>query len=205
LPAPRRKAGCRKVRNSTRRGYGMKGVVFTEFVEFAEERFGLGVADDMIARCTLPSGGAYTAIGTYDHRELVQMVGELSALSGKPIPELLRGFGTHLLKRFASSFPAFFAHASVFEFLHRVDDHIHVEVRKLYPDAELPTFSCEQPDPQRLVMTYQSHRAMADLAEGLIDGAIAHFHESVHVQRDDLSTDSPQRTRFTLTRQQLES
>ena len=51
----------------------MKGVVFTEFVEFAEEEFGLGVADDMISRCTLPSGGAYTAIGTYDHRELVQM------------------------------------------------------------------------------------------------------------------------------------
>jgi hypothetical protein len=180
----------------------MKGVVFTEFVEFTEERFGLGVADDMIARCTLPSGGAYTAIGTYDHRELVQMVGELSTLSGKPIPELLRGFGTHLLKRFASTFPAFFAHASVFDFLHRVDDTIHVEVRKLYPDAELPTFTCEQPEPHRLVMVYQSHRAMADLAQGLIDGAIAHFREPVAVQRDDLATHGPQRTQFTLTRLQ---
>lgn len=178
----------------------MKGVVFTEFVEFAEERFGLGVADDMIAHCTLPSGGAYTAIGTYDHRELVQMVGQLSALSGRPIPELLRGFGTHLLKRFASSFPGFFAHASVFDFLHRVDDTIHVEVRKLYPDAELPTFSCEQPEPDRLVMTYQSHRGMADLAEGLIAGAVAHFRERVHLQRDELATDGAQRTRFTLTR-----
>jgi hypothetical protein len=180
----------------------MKGVVFTEFVEFAEERFGLGVADDMIARCTLSSGGAYTAVGTYDHRELVQMVGQLSALSGKPIAELLRGFGTHLLKRFASSFPGFFAHASLFDFLHRIDDTIHVEVRKLYPDAELPTFTCEQPEPHRLVMVYQSHRAMADLAEGLIHGAIAHFGERVNVQRDDLTTDAPQRTRFTLIRSQ---
>ena len=180
----------------------MKGVVFTEFVEFAEERFGLDVADEMIARCTLPSGGAYTAIGTYDHGELVQMVGQLSALSGAPIPELLHGFGTHLLKRFASSFPDFFAHASVFEFLHRVDDTIHVEVRKLYPDAELPGFTCEQPEPHRLVMVYQSHRGMADLAAGLIAGAIAHFRENVHVQRDDLTTDGPQRIRFTLTRLQ---
>ena len=179
----------------------MKGVVFTEFVEFAEERFGLGVADDMIARCTLPSGGAYTAIGTYDHGELVQMVGQLSALSGKPVAELLRGFGAHLLKRFASSFPGFFAHASVFDFLHRVDDTIHVEVRKLYPDAELPAFSCEQPEPDRLVMVYQSHRGMADLAEGLIAGAIAHFRENVQVRRDDLTTDGPQKIRFTLTRQ----
>src|SRR3990170_3631836 len=115
----------------------MKGVVFTEFVEFAE---------------------------------------------------LLRGFGAHLLQRFASSFPGFFAHASVFDFLHRIDDTIHVEVRKLYPDAELPTFSCEQPEPDRLVMVYQSHRGMADLAEGLIAGAIAHFRENVQVRRDDLTT-----------------
>jgi len=180
----------------------MKGVVFTEFVEFTEDGFGLGVADDMISRCTLPSGGAYTAIGTYDHRELVQMVGQLSVLTDKPIPELLRGFGMHLLERFARSFPAFFTHASVFDFLHRVDDTIHVEVRKLYPDAELPTFTCEQPEPHRLVMIYQSHRGMADLAEGLIAGAIAHFRERVELQRDDLTADHPQRTRFTLTRLQ---
>ena len=178
----------------------MKGVVFTEFVEFAEEGFGLGVADDMISRCALPSGGAYTAIGTYDHRELVQMVGQLSVLSGKPASELLRGFGMHLLGRFARSFPAFFTHASVFDFLHRVDDTIHVEVRKIYPDAELPAFTCEQPEPHRLVMIYQSHRDMADLAEGLIAGAIAHFHERVQLQRDDLAATQPQRTRFTLTR-----
>jgi len=82
----------------------------------------------------------------------------------------------------------------------KVDDTIHVEVRKLYPDAELPAFTCEQPEPHRLVMVYQSHRGMADLAEGLIAGAIAYFHESVQLQRDDLAAD-PQRTRFTLTKQ----
>jgi hypothetical protein len=51
-------------------------------------------------------------------------------------------------------------------------------------------------------MVYQSHRGMADLAEGLIAGAIAHFQEPVDVQRDDLSTGGPQRTRFTLTKLQ---
>ena len=51
-------------------------------------------------------------------------------------------------------------------------------------------------------MVYQSHRSMADLAQGLIDGAIVHFRESIAVQRDDLASDGPQRTRFTLTRLQ---
>lgn len=178
----------------------MKGVVFTEFVEFVEEHFGLRAADEMIARSRLESGGAYTAIGTYDHRELVQMVGQLSGLSGKPIRELLRDFGMHLLQRFASSFPTFFEGDSLFDFLPRIEDTIHVEVRKLYPDAELPTFTCEQPEPNRLVMVYESQRGLADLAEGLILGAIAHFHESVRVQRDSLATDGPQRIRFTLTK-----
>lgn len=179
----------------------MKGMVFTEFIEFVEERFDLPTADDMIAGCHLPSGGAYTAVGTYDHRELVQMVCRLSELSGRPSSELLRGFGSHLLKRFVVSFPAFFLkQTSVFEFLTRIDDTIHVEVHKLYPDAELPTFTYEKPAPDRLVMIYQSHRAMADLAQGLIDGAIAHFGENVRVQREDLADSGPQRTRFTLTR-----
>lgn len=179
----------------------MKGMVFTEFIEFVEERFGLSTADDMIAGCDLPSGGAYTAVGTYDHRELVQMVGRLSGLSGKPGSELLRGFGSHLLKRFVVGFPAFFLdQTSVFGFLTRIDDTIHVEVRKLYPDAELPAFSYERPTPDQLVMIYQSHRAMADLAEGLIEGAIAYFGENVRVHREDLAGGGPQRTRFTLTR-----
>jgi hypothetical protein len=108
----------------------------------------------------------------------------------------------HLLERFASSFPAFFAHDSVFDFLPRVDDTIHVEVRKLYPDAELPTFTCEQRAPGRLVMVYESQRAMADLAEGLIQGAVMHFHERVRIERDELTTAGMHRTRFTLTKLQ---
>jgi len=54
---------------------------------------------------------------------------------------------------------------------------IHVEVRKLYPDAELPTFTCDTSTPGRLTMLYRSSRPFADLAEGLIAGCIAHFCE----------------------------
>lgn len=178
----------------------MKGMVFTEFIEFTEEHYGLAAADDMIDGSDLPSGGAYIAVGTYDHRELLQMVQRLSEVSGTPIPELLRSFGKHLLDRFVCGFPVFFQQPSVFEFLMQVDDTIHVEVRKLYPDAELPVFVCEQPTPQQLVMVYQSHRGLADLAEGLIEGAIAHFGERVEVERADLVASGPQQTRFTLTR-----
>lgn len=177
----------------------MKGLFFVEFIDFVKSRFGRTIGDDTIAGCTLASGGAYTVTGTYDHDELVQMVDRLSTLSAKPGAELLCSFGSYLLTRFAAGFPTFFRHASVFDFLASIEGTVHQEVRRLYPDAELPSFTYERPSSDRLVMIYQSRRSLADLAEGLIHGAIAHFGEAVQVQRDELS-DNPQTTRFTLTR-----
>ncbi|MBA1333177.1 heme transporter CcmB, partial [Candidatus Endoriftia persephone str. Guaymas] len=44
----------------------MKGIVFSKFIEFVEERFSPEMADDIIESSDLPSGGAYTSVGTYD-------------------------------------------------------------------------------------------------------------------------------------------
>jgi hypothetical protein len=178
----------------------MKGLVFTEFVEFVEKAYGLETADRMIGASDLPSGGVYTAVGTYDHKEMVTLIGALSGLTGTAIPALLKSFGAHLLTRFVAAFPTYFQHAgSLFGFLQSVDGHIHVEVRKLYPDAELPSFAYEQPSVDVLRMTYSSARGLPDLAEGLIDGAIAHYGELVDVAREDGNPDA-QSTLFTLTR-----
>jgi hypothetical protein len=49
----------------------MKGIVFTEFIEMVEQRFGYEIVDELLTETELPSGGAYTAIGTYSHHEIV--------------------------------------------------------------------------------------------------------------------------------------
>lgn len=178
----------------------MKGLVFTEFVEFVEKQHGLDTADRMFSGCDLPSGGIYTAVGTYDHRELVSLLGNLVGLTGTPAPVLLKSFGAHLLTCFVAAYPEYFRQAAtLFGFLQSVHGHIHVEVRKLYPDAELPSFAYEQPSPDVLHMTYTSTRGLADLAEGLIDAAIVHYAEPVDLTRED-GRPEPQATRFTLTR-----
>jgi len=147
----------------------MKGLVFSEFIGFVEETFSPEVADDIIDASDLPSGGAYTTVGTYDHMEMLQLVAALSEKSNIPIPELVRSFGKHLFGRLARAYPQFLAGVETsFDFLQRVEDHIHVEVLKLYPDAELPHFECEASQPGRMTMIYRSQRPLADLAEGLI-------------------------------------
>lgn len=179
----------------------MKGVVFTELLEMVEQQFSLAVVDEIIHRADLPSGGVYTAVGTYPAGEIVKLVVALSQVSGVPVPDLVRAFGKHLCGRFVVGHPAFFASAKgTFALLRSVEGHIHVEVRKLYPDAELPSFTCEQPSNDRLVMTYRSDRAMADLAHGLMIGCAEHYGEAIDIAREDLSGGAGTTVRFTLDR-----
>lgn len=181
----------------------MKGVVFTEFMELVESRMGLDMLDRIITEAELPNDGAYTSVGTYDHAELVRLVMALSNATGMPIPALIHLFGQHLFQRFSESYPVLFQDAhGVFDFLSHIDDVIHVEVRKLYPDAELPSLPCTRLSPNELELLYSSPRGFADLAAGLIDGCIAHYQEPIKVTRTDLEKEGNlHRTRFHLHRE----
>lgn len=161
----------------------MKGMVFTELLEMVENTWSLDMVDAIIARSRVPSGGAYTAVGTYPHQEIVALVAALSQETGMPVADLVRAFGKHLFGRFVVAYPRFFeGMEGSFEFLSGIEDVIHAEVRKLYPDAELPTFEVEAGH-QSLTLTYFSEHPFADLAQGLIEGCVAHFGENVQVTR----------------------
>ena len=177
----------------------MKGVVFREFIDMVESSFSPEIADGIIESSDLSTGGAYTSVGTYDHREIIQLVNRLSESTGIAVPDLLRAFGNHLLGRFATLYPSHFVgRNSTFDFLSILDNKIHVEVKKLYPDAELPVFDHSSPDPNVMAFVYRSKRPFADLAEGLIRGCIAHFNENIDMQREDYPCEEGAHTRFML-------
>ena len=179
----------------------MKGIVFTEFLEMVEGAFSVEMVETIVADAELPSGGAYTGIGTYDHRELVAMVVHLSRRTGTPIPALIHAFGGHLFKTFVKGRPELFAAmGSTFSLLEHLENTIHVEVRKLYPDAELPHFAAERLGDDHLALTYTSERGFAELARGLIDAAIAHYGEAITVAVADLSGGKSTHVRFDLRR-----
>ncbi|HMN94627.1 MAG TPA: heme NO-binding domain-containing protein [Hydrogenophaga sp.] len=172
----------------------MKGVVFTEFLGMVEEAFSAEMVDDIIDDADPPSGGAYTAVGTYPHDEMVAMVVALSRRTGIAVPDLVRAFGKHLFGRFVQAYPSFFDGVdSTFQFLSGIEDIIHAEVLKLYPDAELPRFDIEHHDPRRLTLLYRSPRHFEDLAEGLMLGCIDHFKERIVLRREASSGDGGQR------------
>jgi hypothetical protein len=179
----------------------MKGIVFSEFIEMVEEVFGADVADRIIVDSELPSGGAYTSVGTYDHAEMLTLVTHLAEVTGTEVVDLVRAFGQHLCGRFTQLYSGFFEGVEgIFDFLETIEDHVHVEVQKLYPDAELPRFFTERPDADTLVMTYSSRRPFAALAHGLILGSIDHFGEQIEVTMEDLSEGAGNQARFVLRR-----
>ena len=181
----------------------MQGIVFPECLDMVAERFTPEMTDRMLT-AAVPSDDVYTAVGTYDYHEVIQLVGQLSALTRLPVPKLLHTFGVHLFGRFVMTYPTLFSGVtSAFSFLERIEDHIHVEVRKLYPNAELPMFVCDTSTPNRLTILYRSSRPFADLAEGLIAGCIAHFGESIVVNRDDIANSHGAHVRFVLTKQDI--
>ncbi|WP_178862823.1 heme NO-binding domain-containing protein [Thiomicrorhabdus cannonii] len=179
----------------------MKGIVFSEFIELVEDKFGYEMADEIIEKSNLPSGGAYTSVGTYDHRELLELVTHLSQASGIAVEDLVKTFGEYLLERFVVGYPMFFENvASCFEFLDTIENKVHVEVKKLYPEAELPTFRSKIESDNRMLLTYQSKRPFSALAFGLIKGSATYFKENISIDMQDQSTDGLTQVLFILTK-----
>lgn len=178
----------------------MKGIVFTELIEMIEARFSPNLSDEVIDQCDLPSGGAYTAVGTYDHAELVLLVRKLSELTEISVPDLVKEFGRYLFGRFLVLYPQFFEGVpDSLTLLQGIESVIHFEVLKLYPDAQLPRFEVYRKDAGTLELVYHSERHLEDLAEGLIEACVAHFGEPIAISRETMAEPS-RPVRFTLRR-----
>lgn len=93
---------------------------------------------------------------------------------------MLRWFGVNAMPLLAERYPTLFAgHENARTFIDGVNDVIHAEVRKLYPDAICPHFKLTDADDGDLMMDYRSQRRMCALAEGFVEGAATHFGNTV--------------------------
>jgi len=182
----------------------MLGLVFSEFMDMVEDEFPDHVFDTLleIAEQQCESAGEYTAVGNYDHVEMLTLVKTLSDITDVSAPDLVQAYGRHLFGRFHAKYPEFFVGVTcAFDFLKGIEDRIHVEVRKLYPHAELPNFHYEEPSDVELILNYSSIRPFAKLALGLIQGCVKYYDENVLIDFQDLSDGTMTKAKFHLTLQ----
>lgn len=168
----------------------MKGLVFTEFIEFVEDKFGFEISDQIITASNLKSKGVYTAVGTYDFKEMQSLLMNLHKETKIPLPVLLETYGAHLFYKFVETFPQFVNKSKpLFHFISGIDQYIHVEVKKLYPDAELPKITMEKQTDRCVKLTYFSERRLGYFALGLLKSASVFFDEPVKIEMDILNED----------------
>lgn len=178
----------------------MKGIVFVELLKMAEDLLGEDKVDEVISQTQLPSGGVYTSVGNYPCAELTALVQGFSTTSGVAEGELQRVFGHWMMKVFAVHYPDFFQSTpDALSMLSTIESEIHVEVRKLYPDSELPRFDARRTAPDRLELDYSSPRPLAPFCHGLIEGCLAHYDTTAEITATDRSDPSLTRADFVIT------
>lgn len=179
----------------------MKGVIFTEFLELVEEKFGIEMVDDIISKSELESEGIYTSVGTYEFSEMIQLLTHLSKNTNISIDDLLLVYSEHLFKVLIGTYPKLVEHyKSPMSLLASIESHIHVEVRKIYPDAQLPTFSIEQQSDAAMTMVYKSDRALYMLGKGLMLETFKLFDVPVKIELEKLN-ESGTEVRFMIEKQ----
>ena len=149
----------------------MKGIVFVKFNEFVESLWGDVFWEELIEEANLPSEGVYTSATTVDDAELFTLIGLIVEKKQISAEEAQLAFGKWVFKELLTMAPPE-AHdfKDVFEFLHAVQNFIHVEVKKFNPDAILPEFVFLEESPNQLVFEYISPRHLSKFCEGLIRG-----------------------------------
>jgi predicted hydrocarbon binding protein len=154
----------------------MKGVVFDILRDMVETQYGLEGWQAVLD--SAGSDGIYVSTKTYADAELMDLVAAASKITTIPVNILVFSFGEYMVPHFYKRFPYFFSDLPNFiKFLISVDQIIHVEVRKLFPDAGLPTFNYCDESENSLTMNYKSPRKLCFLAEGLISGSAKHFNQ----------------------------
>jgi hypothetical protein len=177
----------------------MRGLLFSEFLAFAEAAYGPDVAD-RLGEATPSGAEGWNPVAAYPHQELVGLVARLAELTGTDSPALLRAFGARLFHRLAALYPGFLVGArSAFPFIAGFQAAIHDELRKVHPDSEVPSIECAVRGADRLELVYTSPRRLGDLAEGLLLGCVDYFGERIAIHRQDVD-ETGRTVRFTLER-----
>ncbi|WP_115461083.1 heme NO-binding domain-containing protein [Winogradskyella aurantiaca] len=166
----------------------MKGIIFTEFLDLVEDKFGLPMVDQIIQQSELASGGIYTSVGTYEFSEMLQLLTHLSNNTSMSIDDLLMVYAEHLFAVLINSYPHLVErYKDPMELLASIENHIHVEVQKIYPEAQLPTFDLVERQEDKMIMIYKSERALYMLGKGLMLETFKLFDTPVKIEYEKLN------------------
>lgn len=169
----------------------VKGLIFDEFLKMVEKDHGYELVDKILTKEKLESNGVYTAVGTYDFGEMLVLLTNLGDELKASTDDLLYVFGKYFFSVILTYYKDIVSsYSDPVEFLSSVDSHIHVHVRKIYPQAELPKFDTVTKSANYMHMNYYSQRSMSYFAKGLMEETFAHYDKSCRIEMTPINEDA---------------
>lgn len=175
----------------------MQGAIFTTFSEMVIEKMGMSLWNEILEKVNPSSEGIYTNGMQYDDSEIMSYISELSKITQVDVTTLVRNFGEYLFTHLFNSCPVNISYINnLKDFLTCIDGVIHKEVKRVYPQAYLPTFDYSETAEGDLIMFYQSKRKLCHLSEGLILGAAKHFNQSISIDHPECMHDGAEKCKL---------
>lgn len=170
----------------------MKGLLFNVVQDVVEQRYGPDVWDDVVRRAGVD--GAFTSLGSYDGVEFERIVGAIANVRGITLDEAFVLLGRHGFAELSAHHSHLIDHGRGWrDILASLDDEIHVDVLRVFRDAQVPRFrvlaGADGDGP--LLIHYRSKRELCRLAEGLIlglgeaEGVVLKVDHHTCVRRDE--------------------
>lgn len=155
----------------------MKGVIFNVLEEFIVENWGEEVYEEILGACPVHMHAGHLGPATYADVDMVTIVTKTCARLQVAPEDALRAFGRFLFPRLLARYPSVAAGIDdPYELLRHIDDAIHVEVRKLVPNAITPRILCDAVTGETgTKVSYQSSRKLCAAFTGLLQGVGDHF------------------------------
>jgi hypothetical protein len=188
----------------------MKGIIFTEFLDLIEERFGLEMVDKIICQSRLESQGIYTSIGTYNFYEMLQLLHHLSKNKSISIIDLLRAYAGHIFSAMDTIHPEMLTgYKDPIEMIASMNQHIEniftikdtppKELIKAESFSALPQFIVKEKTKNSLIINYNSKRGMQHFWLGLMHEMFKHFNETATIVLEKIKKDGTE-IKFTITK-----
>lgn len=160
----------------------MQGIIYNVLADFIIEQHGMLLWNEILQESAVPSGGSYTSGATYADEEAVVLAGVIAHKLGVSVEDALRAFGEYLFPQLLARGPVeIHEYQTLIDLLDSLDSTVHAEVKRISPQAYLPTFYFTHTAAQGKLV-YHSKRKMCPVAEGLLQGAAKHFNQQIELR-----------------------
>lgn len=162
----------------------MKGAVFVALSDMITEQHGIAVWHKVLDDAG--EDGVYTGTMNYDDERIYKLVGAICENFNLEVADTLRAFGEYLFGALHASAPVFAESKTNFlDFIDSIGSVIHLEVFKLDDQARPPYIEVINRTDSTADLVYRSDRKLCFLAEGLLNGAAAHYGVAIQIAQPE--------------------